>query len=91
MTISRDEGVLGGDPRIDGTRIGVRHVAACILEAGCSPAVVADQYDIALAEVYEAMAYYYNNIEEMREVERVHQVATNRLGEVSLTPEDQIS
>lgn len=90
MTISRDEGVLGGEPRIDGTRIGVRHVAAYILEAGCTPAVVADQYDISLAEVYEAMAYYYENIEEMREVERAHQEAASRLRDVSLAPKDPI-
>ncbi|MFC3959501.1 DUF433 domain-containing protein [Halovivax cerinus] len=26
MTITRDDAVLGCDPRIDGTRVGVRHV-----------------------------------------------------------------
>jgi len=28
MTVTRDDDVLGGEPRIDGARVGVRHVAA---------------------------------------------------------------
>jgi uncharacterized protein (DUF433 family) len=55
MTITRDEDVLGGEPRIDGTRIGVRHVAARVVDNGRSLAHVADQLDIPLADVYEAV------------------------------------
>ena len=42
MTISRDTDILGGEPRIDGTRIGVRHIAARVIDADQSPASVAD-------------------------------------------------
>ena len=66
MAIVRDEGVLGGEPRIEGTRVGVRHVAGRVIDAGQSPASVADQLDVSLGAVYEALAYYYNNPEEMR-------------------------
>ena len=34
MTITQDEDVLGGEPRIDDTRISVRHVAARVIESG---------------------------------------------------------
>jgi uncharacterized protein (DUF433 family) len=67
MTVTRDEDILGGEPRIDKTRVGVRHVAARIVDSSQSPAYVADQLDISLAAVYEALAYYYDNVEEMRD------------------------
>ena len=57
MSITRDEDVLGGEPRIDGTRIGVRHVAARVIDSEHSPAHVADQLDISIADVYEALSY----------------------------------
>jgi uncharacterized protein (DUF433 family) len=34
MSITRDEEILGGEPRIAGTRIGVRHVAGRVIERG---------------------------------------------------------
>jgi len=69
MTITRDEDILGGEPRIDGTRIGVRHVATRVINGGLSPAHVADQLDVSLADVYEALSYYYAHIDEMRTLE----------------------
>jgi uncharacterized protein (DUF433 family) len=90
MTIARDEDVLGGEPRIDGTRIGVRHVAARVIDAGQSPAYVADQLDLPLASVYEALAYYYDNIEEMREIEQDNEEAFERIDESSLKPKETV-
>lgn len=57
MTVSRDDDVLGGEPRIEGTRVGVRHVPARVIDADQSPAYVADQLDLSLSEVYEALSY----------------------------------
>jgi uncharacterized protein (DUF433 family) len=57
-TIARDEDILGGEPRIGGTRVGVRHVAARVIDAGQSPAYVADQLDISLRGVRGALVYY---------------------------------
>lgn len=54
MTIIRDD-VLGGEPRTDGTRVGVRHVAALVIEGGQSPTYTADEFDLSLAEVYESL------------------------------------
>lgn len=90
MTITRDDDVLGGEPHIDGTRVGVRHVAARVIEAGQSPAYVADQLDLSLASVYEALSYYYGHIEEMRGVERENQDAFERVHETSLKPKETV-
>ena len=38
MAITRTEDVFGGKPRIEGTRIGVRHVVSLALDAGHAPA-----------------------------------------------------
>lgn len=90
MTITHDDDVLGGEPRIDGVRIGVRHVAARVIDAGQSPAYVADQLDLPLASVYEALSYYYGHIEEMREAERENENAFERVGETSLKPKEAV-
>lgn len=90
MTITCDEEILGGEPRIDGTRIGVRHVAARVIDSGQSPAYVADQIDITLSEVYEALSYYYSHIEEMGELERKNETAFDRVRESSLKPKETI-
>jgi uncharacterized protein (DUF433 family) len=90
MTIARDEHVLGGEPRIDGTRIGVRHVAARVVDSGQSPAHVADQLNVPLADVYEALSYYYAHIDEMREFEAENESAFERARESSLKPKETV-
>ena len=91
MTITVDEGVLGGEPRIEGTRVAVRHVAGKVVDGGYAPAYVADQFDLSLASVYEALSYYYDNVEEMRELERENEAAFERVRETSLKPKEPIS
>lgn len=90
MAITSDDEILGGEPRIDGTRIGVRHVAGKVVDGGYSPAYVADQLDVSLSAVYEAMAYYYDNIEEIREFERENADAFERVREDSLKPKESV-
>ena len=67
-SVVRSAEVLGGDPRLDGTRIGVIHIKER-LDAGDDPARIATDYDIDLADVYHALAYYYDNPEEMDAIE----------------------
>lgn len=67
--IVRTDDVLGGDPRLDGTRVGVIHVKERI-DAGDEAAQIAADYDIGLADVFAALAYYYDNPSVMGEVER---------------------
>ncbi|MFA1611360.1 DUF433 domain-containing protein [Halobellus rubicundus] len=90
MSITRNDDVLGGEPRIAGTRVGVRHVAARVIDGGQSPAHVADQFDVALADVYESLSYYYAHIDEMRELERENEAAFDRVRESSLKPKETV-
>jgi len=90
MSVTRDADVLGGAPRLEGTRVGVRHIAARVVDSDQSPAHVADQLDISLSEVYEALAYYYAHIDEMREFDRENVEAFERVQESTLKPKEPI-
>lgn len=91
MAITHDDDVLGGEPRIDGTRVGVRHVAARVIDGSQSPAHVADQLDLSLSEVYDALSYYYSHVDEIRDLRRENDAAFKRVREESLQPKEPIS
>lgn len=55
-----DPDVLGGRPSILGHRIGVIHVATWT-QQGMTPQDVADVYGLSLAEIYAALAFYYDH------------------------------
>jgi uncharacterized protein (DUF433 family) len=67
--VSTDD-VLGGAPRIEGRRIGVHHVAQRVIDAGEQPEQVATEYEIDMADVYRALAYYYDHSDEMQRIQR---------------------
>lgn len=91
MTIVRDPEILGGEPRIEGTRIAVRHVATRVIDAGRTPAYVADQFDLSLAEVYDALSYYYAHTDEIREHRKENDDAFERLRDETLQPKEHVS
>lgn len=91
MTITQDEDVLGGEPRIEGTRIAVRQVADMVIDGDQSPPHVADQLDVALAAVYEALSYYYAHLDIMREFARENADAFERVRETGLKPKESVS
>lgn len=53
-------GVCGGEPRIAGHRITVQNVAVWS-RLGQSPDEIAAGYDLPLASVYAALAYYHDH------------------------------
>lgn len=57
--------VRSGKPRIAGTRIAVEDVAVMHLKRGYSLLEIAGKYDLSLASVYAAMAYYFDHREEI--------------------------
>lgn len=57
--------VLGGDPRIDGTRISVYRVHELVEGRDLEPQVVADRFGLDVADVYRALAYYHEHPGEM--------------------------
>lgn len=70
--------VLGGKPRVDGTRIGVYFLHQQVEERGLDPEAVAAEYDLDVADVYHALAYFHDHPEEMAEVEERRERARQR-------------
>jgi uncharacterized protein (DUF433 family) len=60
---------LMSEPHIRGRRVSVRQVYALVEERGEDPEAVADRYDLDVADVYHALAYYHDHPREMRDVE----------------------
>jgi uncharacterized protein (DUF433 family) len=63
--IVSDPDVRNGQPIIAGTRIRLSDVIASHIFRGLSPDDVAVNYRLTLAQVYAALAYYYQNKPEM--------------------------
>lgn len=85
--VSAEESEIHDEPHIEGSRITVRDVHARVEQRGLSPERVAERYDLDIAEVYEALAYYHSNPEEMERVEARHRRAASEAEErSSLTP-----
>jgi uncharacterized protein (DUF433 family) len=58
-------GVAGGKPRISGHRITVQNIAIWHERLGLSADEIATEYGLTLADVYAALAYYYDHREEI--------------------------
>ncbi len=54
-------GVAGGKPRIAGHRISVQDVVIWHERMGKSADEIATEYDLLLADVYAALAYYFDH------------------------------
>lgn len=57
------------EPHIAGRRISVRQVYELVEERDVHPETVADRFDLDVADVYHALAYYHDNPREMSDVE----------------------
>ena len=78
------------EPHIEGSRITVRHVYERVHERGLRPETVAERYNLDIADVYHALAYYHEHPEEMREVERQRDEAIKSAREkTTITPPDE--
>ena len=54
-------GIAGGKPRIAGHRITVQNIAIWHERLGKSADEIAAEYDLTLADVYAALAYYFDH------------------------------
>jgi uncharacterized protein (DUF433 family) len=80
-------GICGGKPRISGHRIKVQHVAVWHERMGLSPDEIASQHPgLTLADVYAALAYYWDHREEIdKDIEDDREFAARlRNGEPSI-------
>jgi uncharacterized protein (DUF433 family) len=78
------------EPHIEGSRITVRHVYERVHERGLRPETVAERYNLDIADVYYALAYYHEHPEKMREVEQRRDEAIKSAREkTTITPPDE--
>jgi uncharacterized protein (DUF433 family) len=61
---------LHDEPHLEGRRLTVRFLKVQVEDRGLDPQEVAAEYDLAIADVYRALAYYHDHPDEMRAVER---------------------
>jgi uncharacterized protein (DUF433 family) len=62
--------VLGGKPRIAGRRISVQNIVVWHEHLGKSADEIAAEYDLTLADVYAALAYYFDHREQIDQAMR---------------------
>lgn len=78
------------EPHIEGSRMTVWYVQQRVEERGLDPRTVADRHNLALADVYAALAYYHNHPAEMSEVERRRERLGAKADEMTtLSPPDE--
>jgi uncharacterized protein (DUF433 family) len=66
--IVKTVGVCGGQPRVAGTRIKVKHIYVWVERMGMSPAqVVAEYPHLTMAQVHAALAYYWSHPAEIQQ------------------------
>ncbi|MBI3924131.1 MAG: DUF433 domain-containing protein [Armatimonadetes bacterium] len=65
--ITKTPGVCGGKACVKGRRIRVQDVSIMSEIHGRTPDEIATAYDLTLAQVHAALAYYFENIQEIRE------------------------
>ena len=63
--IIRTPDICGGKPRIAGHRITVQNIAIWHDRLGWSADEIASEYDLELADIYAALAYYFAHREEV--------------------------
>ncbi len=61
-------GIVGGKPRIAGHRITVENIVVWHEHQGRDAVQIADEYDLTLAEVHAALAYYHDHRSEIDRV-----------------------
>ena len=65
LHIERNANIRSGKPHLSGTRLTVADVVLMHLRLGQSLEEIAGKYNLSLATVYAAMAYYYDHREEI--------------------------
>ncbi|MUW15754.1 DUF433 domain-containing protein [Halorubrum sp. CBA1125] len=85
--VTADESEIHAEPHIRESRLTVRFVHELVEEEDVKPERVAEKYNVDIADVYEALAYYHSNPAEMREVEQRHRAAVEEAERrTSVTP-----
>jgi uncharacterized protein (DUF433 family) len=86
IPIVATEDVLGGKPRIEGTRIGAYQIGTLVRETGWSRAKVTAQLDLTDDEIDAALEYYDGHPAEMADIEASREETVARIRERSRAP-----
>ena len=62
--IIRDTAIYGGEPIVEGTRTGVRHIIL-LFQSGKDPEEIAHIHHLTLAQIYDALSFYYDHQSEI--------------------------
>jgi uncharacterized protein (DUF433 family) len=85
--VSGDRSETRNEPHIERSRVTVRQLHTSVEEAELQPQQVADRHGLDVGAVYEALACYHRNPEEMRRVEERHwRAAAEARRRSSVTP-----
>jgi uncharacterized protein (DUF433 family) len=85
-SIVQDSEIRSGAPRIEGTRVTVLDIKRRVIEADEDPFAVAADYELDVAAVFEALSYFYDNVDAMRE----HETEREQLRQQLRTESDQL-
>lgn len=89
--IEQTESICGGKPRIAGHRITVQDVAVWHERLGRSVDQIASEYDLSLADVYAALAYYFAHREQIdRSIEESRAFVEQMKEQTSSTLSEQL-
>ncbi|MEW5869704.1 MAG: DUF433 domain-containing protein [Chloroflexota bacterium] len=72
-------GVAGGKPRIAGRRITVQNIVIWHERMGLSADEIASAHDLGLADVYAALAYYYDHRQQVDDAIRADDALVTEL------------
>lgn len=72
-------GVAGGKPRIAGRRITVQNIVIWHEWMDYSADDIATEYNLTLSEIYAALAYYYDNPQEIDEAIKAGQAMADKM------------
>lgn len=86
--VVRDEDVMDGEPRVQGTRVTVLHLYEQVEGRGLDPRTVADRHDLDVADVYRALAYYHEHPREMQEIRERRDRVVDAARERAITADD---
>ena len=83
--IVRIEGLQGGEPIIRGVYVTVRGIVEMTTRLGQTPEQLAKEYSprLSLAQIYDALSYYYDHQAEIETYIRQHQAALKEATKIS--------
>lgn len=85
--ISSEESDIHDEPHVEGHRITVLFIHAQVADRGLDPETVANKFDLDIADVYRALTYYHDHLDEMREIEQKREQAIEDHEHLTTDPE----